>query len=100
MAERGVEVDRKVFGADGLVFICGTGTGMTNLSMDQLKAIYRGEITNWKELGGVNHAITVFYRNDQSGSQRQFEKLVWKEEDMSDFGLLGFSVMSEMDTIV
>ena len=49
---------------------------------------------------GVNHAITVFYRNDQSGSQRQFEKLVWKEEDMPDFGLLGFSVMSEMDTIV
>lgn len=100
LAERGVEVDRKVFGADGLVFICGTGTGVTNLSMDQLKAIYRGEITNWKELGGVDHAITVFYRNDQSGSQRQFEKLVWKEEEMPDFGLLGFSVMSEMDTIV
>ena len=100
LAERGVEVDRKVFGADGLVFISGTGTGVTDLSMDQLKAIYRGEITNWKELGGADHAITVFYRNDQSGSQRQFEALVWQEDSVPDFGSLGFSAMNEMDTIV
>ena len=100
LAERGVEVDRKVFGADGLIFISGTGTGVRNLSMDQLKAIYRGEIRNWKELGGADHAITVFYRNDQSGSQRQFEKLVWQAEPMPDFGSLGFSPMNEMETIV
>jgi len=84
LSQHGVEVDRKVFGADGLVFIGGTGT----------------EISNWKELGGVDHAITVFYRNDQSGSQRQFEKLVWKDETVPDFAALGFSAMNDMDTIV
>ena len=100
LAERNVEIDRKVFSADGLVFICGTGTGVTNLSLEQLKAVYKGENSNWKELGGVDHAITVFYRNDQSGSQRQFKKLVWQEEEMPDFASLGFSAMNEMDTIV
>ncbi len=100
LKEKGVEAEIKVFGADGLVFICGTGAGVTNLSMEQLKSIYRGEIRNWKELGGADHAITVFYRNDQSGSQRQFEKLVWQEKDIPDFGSLGFKIMTDMETIV
>ena len=100
LAEKNVKVDMKAFGADGLVFISGTGSGVTNLSMEQLKAIYRGEITNWKELGGVDHAITVFYRNDQSGSQRQFEKLVWRDEEVPDFDALNFQIMDDMVTIV
>ena len=100
LAEKNVEADMKAFGADGLVFIGGTGSGVTSLSMEQLKAIYRGEITNWKELGGADHAITVFYRNDQSGSQRQFEKLVWKDEEVPDFESMDFSIMNDMVSIV
>ena len=100
LAEKGVEAEMKVFGADGLVFISGTGSGVTGLTLEELRAIYRGEITNWKELGGADHAITVFYRNDLSGSQRQFEKLVWNGETIPDFEALGFSIMDDMISIV
>ncbi|MBQ3865159.1 MAG: substrate-binding domain-containing protein [Clostridia bacterium] len=100
LRDRNVEIEMKAFGADGLVFICGTGTGVESMTLDQLKDVYRGKITNWKELGGVDHPITVFYRNDQSGSQRQFEKLVWKEETPPDFGSLGFKIMDDMVSIV
>ena len=100
LAEKGVEVELKLYGGDGLVFIGNKACGVTDLTVDQLKAIYRGEITNWKELGGVDHEIRVMYRNDQSGSQRLFEKMVWKDEEVPDFEALGFDFQGYMSTIV
>ena len=66
----------------------------------QLLVIYRKEITNWKEVGGPDAPITVYYRDDQSGSQRLFEKLVWKGEEIPDFGALGFQIEDAMSSIV
>lgn len=62
--------------------------------------IFRGEITNWSELGGADHAIRVLYRDDQSGSQRLFEKMVFKGEDVPDYEALGFERLDEMNTLV
>ena len=73
---------------------------MENLSLDQLRAIYRGEITNWAQLGGTDHAIRVLYRDDQSGSQRLFERMLWKDEAVPDFEALGFDILGDMSTIV
>ncbi len=95
-----VEVEMKLYGGDGLVFIGGTACGVEDLTLDQLRAIYRGEITNWKELGGADHAIRVLFRDDQSGSQRLFESLLWKGQEVPDFASLGFDRMDEMSTIV
>ncbi len=88
--ERGVDVEMKVYGYDGLVFIGNEENPVQNLSADQLRAIYRGEITNWSELGGVNADIVVYYRNDQSGSQRLFESLVWDGYVIPYFDDMGF----------
>ena len=100
LEEKGVEVEMKLYGGDGLVFISNKECGVTDLTIDQIKAIYRGEITNWKELGGVDHEITVMYRDDQSGSQRLFESLVWGDEQVPDFRSLGFVLFGEMSSIV
>ena len=98
--ERGVEVEMKLYGGDGLVFIGNKACGVEDLSLDQIRAIYRGEITNWKELGGVDHKINVLYRDDQSGSQRLFERMLWKDEPVPDFEALGCERLDDMSTIV
>ncbi|MBQ6372441.1 MAG: substrate-binding domain-containing protein [Oscillospiraceae bacterium] len=100
LAERGVSVDMKLYGGDGLVFIGNRACGVENMSLDQLRAIYRGEITNWAQLGGTDHPIRVLYRDDQSGSQRLFERMLWKDEPVPDFNALGFEILGDMSTIV
>jgi len=100
LKEKGVEIEMKLYGGDGLVFIGNAANPVTNLTHEQILAIYRGEITNWKEVGGPDHKITVFYRDDQSGSQRLFENLVFKGLELPDFEGLNFEIMDDMSSIV
>jgi phosphate transport system substrate-binding protein len=100
LRERGVEIEMKLYGGDGLVFIGNKANPVTNLTHEQIIGIYRGRITNWSEVGGPDHPITVYYRDDQSGSQRLFEKLVFKGQSIPDFEKLDFQRLDEMSTIV
>ena len=100
LKEQGVEVEMKLYGGDGLVFIGNSACGVTDLTLDEVRAIFRGEITNWSELGGADHAIRVLYRDDQSGSQRLFEKMLFKDGDVPDYEALGFNRLDEMSTLV
>ena len=61
---------------DALVFIVNPKNPVKNLTADQVRKIYTGEITNWKEVGGVDHTITPYIRNADSGSQEKMETLV------------------------
>ena len=98
--EKGVEVEMKLYGGDGMVFIGNKACGVENLTMDDVKAIYRGQITNWSELGGVDAPIRVLYRDSQSGSQRLIEKMLWGDGPVPDYEALGFERLDEMSTIV
>lgn len=51
-----------------------------NLTLDQLKAVYKGKIKNWKELGGQNKKIVVISRDTSSGTYEVWEKKVMKKE--------------------
>lgn len=100
LQERGVEIEMKLYGGDGLVFIGNSANPVNNLTHEQIIAIYRGEITNWSQVGGPDHPITVYYRDEQSGSQRLFEQLVFKGLEIPDFPRMDFALMDEMSTIV
>lgn len=100
LAEKGVTVEMKLYGGDGLVFIGNHACEVDNLTLDQIRAIYRGEIKNWSELGGTDNPIRVLYRDDQSGSQRLFERMLWKDEPVPDFEALGFARLDDMSSIV
>ena len=60
--------------------------------MEQLKDIYTGKITNWKDVGGVNRPINVVQRNKGSGSQTALEKLFGQVIASNFFGPLGASI--------
>ncbi|MGN1044357.1 MAG: substrate-binding domain-containing protein [Candidatus Methanomethylophilaceae archaeon] len=59
-------------GKDGVAVIV-NGAGVTNLTIEQISKIYSGEITNWKEVGGVDKEIAVIARDDSSGTRECFD---------------------------
>ena len=74
--ELGVELEATPLAIDALVFIVNPKNPVKNLTSDQIRKIYSGEITNWKEVGGVDHTITPYIRDADSGSQEKMETMV------------------------
>jgi phosphate transport system substrate-binding protein len=61
---------------DGIVVVTHPSNKVKDLTMEQLKAVFTGEITNWKELGGNDMEIVVVSREDGSGSRDAFQEIV------------------------
>ena len=53
---------------DGLAIYLGEANTVTELSLEQLKRIYMGEVTNWKQVGGADAPITLYGRENSSGT--------------------------------
>lgn len=60
----------------GIVPIINKGVGVKNVSMKQLRQIFTGKLTNWKQLGGKNVPIIVVNRSKGSGTRDSFEDIV------------------------
>lgn len=63
-------------GTEAFVFFVHKDNPIENLTTEQIKGIYSGEITNWKEVGGKNEEIAAFQRNQGSGSQSMLERFM------------------------
>ncbi|WP_313469361.1 phosphate ABC transporter substrate-binding protein PstS family protein [Carnobacterium sp.] len=63
----------------GITPIVTPGTGVTDISLEDLGKIFTGEITNWKELGGKDLPITVLNRSSGSGTRSTFDRWVLPE---------------------
>jgi phosphate transport system substrate-binding protein len=61
-----------VIAKDGIAVIVNSSVTVTDLSLEKIKGIFTGEITNWKELGGADKAITVVSREAGSGTRGAF----------------------------
>ncbi len=74
--KKGVNPVAHVIALDGLAMVVHPGNPVRSLSKAQISSIYRGTITNWKEVGGVNSRIVVIQRESNSGTQESFKELV------------------------
>lgn len=63
----------------GITPIVTPGTGVTDISLEDLGKIFTGEITNWRELGGKDLSITVLNRSSGSGTRSTFDRWVLPE---------------------
>jgi len=61
---------------DGIAVIVDKANTVANVTKDQLAKIYKGEIKNWKELGGADQPIVVIGREAGSGTRDAFEELL------------------------
>ncbi len=66
--DAGITPKRVVVAIDGLSVIVNKDNPVTQLTVPQIGAIFRGEITNWKEVGGDNKPITLYGRQSNSGT--------------------------------
>jgi len=64
----GIKINRVIVAMDGLSVIVNNKNSVNNLTIEQLGAIFRGEITNWKDLGGKDLPITLYGRQSNSGT--------------------------------
>ncbi len=74
--QNGVELEMVQLGSDAFVFIVNANNPVSDITIDQIRGIYSGEITNWSELGGDFSPIAAMRRNKNSGSETALEKLM------------------------
>ncbi|MDP2892363.1 MAG: phosphate ABC transporter substrate-binding protein [Bacillota bacterium] len=61
---------------DGIAIVVHPDNPVSNLTKEQVKKIYLGEITNWKDVGGNDAPINLYTREASSGTRGAFEELV------------------------
>ncbi len=68
---------------DGLTVYLHETNPVSRLTLDQLKNIYVGDVTNWNEVGGEDKEITVYGRENNSGTYVFFKDNVLMGDDFS-----------------
>ena len=74
--EQSLGLTEIVIAHDGIAVIVSEDNPIRNLSVDQLRAIYSGEVTNWSEVGGDDVAIQLVNRDEASGTREAFKTIV------------------------
>lgn len=118
---QGISFLQKTIAKDAVAFLVNSKNPVSGLTTEQLRKIYTGEITNWKEVGGNDEKIQPYVRNAYEGVQEIFRSSVMQEMpfgffpelsvgvDMmknpfyqldDDAGSIGFSDFYYYDTIV
>ena len=68
---------------DGIALLVNPDNPVKNISLEDVKKIYTGEVTNWKELGGDDTPIVVVSREEGSGTRDAFQEIVgYKSEEL------------------
>lgn len=75
------EVDGTQIAIDGIAVITNTANKVTNLTSEQVKDIFTGKITNWKDVGGEDAQIVVVSREEGSGTREGFQDILGFESD-------------------
>ena len=82
--DEGVKLDARPVAMDAFVFLRHTDNAVTGLTTEQIREIYRGGVTNWRDVGGPDEEIQAFTRGRNSGSQETMVSLVMNGEPTSE----------------
>jgi phosphate transport system substrate-binding protein len=77
---KGVFPVAHVVAVDGIAIIVHPSNPVSGLTVEQVRDIYTGKITSWKQLGGPDVKIVLISRDTNSGTYESFEELVMKKE--------------------
>lgn len=79
---KGVELDVIPVTSSAFVFIVNAANKVENLTLNEIVRIYKGDITNWKQVGGDDEDIIPYQRPNGSGSQTAMISLVMKDANL------------------
>ena len=80
--DKGIQPVAHVIALDGLPILVHPSNPVKDLTIEQIRKIFKGEITNWKQVGGPNLAIVTISRDVNSGTYETFEKMVMNKEEI------------------
>jgi len=86
--DNGVDPYENVVALDGIAVIVHPSNPVDGLSLEQIKKIYTGEVSNWNEVGGKNMKIVVISRDSASGTFETFNDLALDDEKVRADALL------------
>lgn len=75
-AEAGLEAEEVIVAYDALAVVVNPSNPVSKLTREQLEAIFRGKITNWKEVGGADAPIVVVGRDTSSGTYGTWQEMI------------------------
>ena len=78
--EKAAGIAENIVAIDGIAVVVDTANEVAGLTSDQLASIYKGEVTNWSEVGGADQPIVVVGREAGSGTRSAFEELLAIED--------------------
>lgn len=78
--EKSLGITEHIIAYDGIAVVAHPSNSVTNLTKDQIQKIFKGEIKNWKEVGGNDAEILVVTRESGSGTRSAFEELLKLQE--------------------
>lgn len=81
---KGIKPYRAAMALDGIAVFLNQANPVKELSLEQLRGIYTGSITNWKEVDGPSHIIILYGRENNSGTYSFFKEHVLKNEDYAE----------------
>jgi phosphate transport system substrate-binding protein len=96
---KGVRPVQHVVAVDCIVPIVHPSNPVSDLTVDQLQAIYTGKITNWKEVGGPDKPIAVVGRDTSSGTFEVWEAKVLRKEPVTPRALVVASSGAVIQTV-
>ncbi len=83
--QKGIKPYRISVALDGISVFLHEANPVKELSFAQLKGMYTGAITNWKEVGGNDARVILYGRENNSGTYAFFKKQVLNKEDYSEY---------------
>ncbi len=81
--DAGIHPVAHVVALDGIAIVVHPSNPVEGLKLDQVAAMFKGEIKNWSEVGGPNMPIVLIGREHNSGTYDTFEGLVMSKQDQA-----------------
>ncbi len=81
--DKGVYPVAHAIAVDGIAVVVHPANPVKGLKTEQVRDIYTGKITNWKQVGGPDKAIIVISRDTNSGTYECFEELALQKQRMA-----------------
>ena len=79
-SEKAEGLKETILAIDGIAIIVHTDNAVADLTVEQISAIFKGEVTNWNEVGGQDGEIVCIGREESSGTRDGFESITDTED--------------------
>ena len=79
-SEKADGLKETILAIDGIAIIVHTDNTVADLTVEQISAIFKGEITNWNQVGGKDGEIVCIGREESSGTRDGFESITDTED--------------------